>query len=269
MGQSLSETAVRGLSKRSTLSPEQVALLTEGDIEGVLAFHSSVFGSAVMRDEDDEDDDQEDDDSDADADDEDDDDQEEDDEDQDEETDADKSKKLDRKDRRIIELADESKKNRLKASQRGKKIRELEAEVARLKAGKAKPKGDDEEGDEDQSGAQSREDEARTQREHELLIKLEFSSDDTYAWKDKKAALKLLDTSDIEIDDDEVIGLDDAVKQLAETYPFLLAETAKEKQERKSEQQRRSQGRTGQATKTRSKGRPADDKLRSKYNLNR
>ena len=252
------------------LSPEQRKLLTEGDIEGLLKFHSSQFGSAVMEDDEDDDDTDEDEDDDAeDGDDEDEDDGDDGDEDEDDKDKAKGKKKADPKDVRIQEVSAEAKKYRLKSSARGKRIAELERENAALKAagGKKTKKDDDSDKETDTDDAATAEaarklEEANRDKE-DLLIRLEFMANNKHSWKNPKAALKLLDLSDVEIDEDgEIEGLEEAIDQLAKDEPYLLDTTKQDKADSKT----RRRGATGQATGGKRKAVNANrTKLENKY----
>ena len=215
-----------------------------------------------------EEDDDADDDSDDDGDDDDDD---EDDEDDDEDDDDEKprKRKLDVKDKEIVQLKGEAKKYRLKNREYRNRIAELEAELA--KKGKAKGKDADDEDDESPSERES-ELEAQLEKQgrvnEDLLIRLEFMQDTQYTWKNPKAALRLLDLSDVEITEDgEVEGLDDAIKALAKSDPYLLADKAdKDDEDEDDDEDDKPRRRTGTPPSSkRKKGQPNADKLRQKY----
>lgn len=277
MGQSLAEAAVRGVSSPFQLTDEQKALLTEGDIEGLLQFHDSHFKSAVMEndeDEDDSDDDDSDDDDDADDGEDDEDDDDEDDESGDDEDKSKKSKakKPTPEQLKIQQLTAESKKYRLKNRTHRSTIADLQKQIDELKAGKTtKAKAKDKANDEDESEDNSEElrtsntkVDQLTRTNEDLLIRLEFMASNKHKWKNPKAALKLLDLSDVEIDEDgDIDGLDEAIDKLAEAEPYLLDTGAEDK----ADKQRRRKGATGQATGTKQtrKGNPNRDKLLSKY----
>lgn len=56
-----------------------------------------------------------------------------------------------------------------------------------------------------------------------LTLENAFLLDNTYDWANPKTALRLVDLSEVEIDDDgKVTGLDEALKALAESEPYLL-----------------------------------------------
>ncbi len=58
-----------------------------------------------------------------------------------------------------------------------------------------------------------------------------FLANSTYKWKDADAALKLADLSEVTIQDDgKVIGLDAALKKLAESKKYLLDDSDADKQ---------------------------------------
>lgn len=50
-----------------------------------------------------------------------------------------------------------------------------------------------------------------------------FLADNTFDWHESRVALRLLDLSDVDIKDNgEVVGLAEAIKDLAESHPYLL-----------------------------------------------
>jgi len=56
-----------------------------------------------------------------------------------------------------------------------------------------------------------------------LSLENAFFQDNKYEWQDPRAALKLVDLSDVEIaDDGTVTGLQDALKRLASSYAWML-----------------------------------------------
>jgi hypothetical protein len=272
MGQSLAEAAVRGTS---TLTDEKRELLAAGDIEGLLALNRTTFGGfTMMAKEDDVDDDDADDDDDDDSDDDDDDD---DDDDEDDEDDKGKRKPSAER-RRIRELIAESTKHRKRASERGRRIAELEAEVAQLKKGsKAKGKDDEDDSDEDDSEAAKlkEENEKLQQRVVQSTLRTEFTDLTTgpkalAEFKNPKAAFRLLDLDDVEIDEDgDIIGLDEAIKALAKSEPYLLADKAKQEDDDEDDDDedkpRRRRTGTPAGGNKRKKGNPNREKLLSKY----
>jgi hypothetical protein len=57
----------------------------------------------------------------------------------------------------------------------------------------------------------------------ELSLKVAFLEDNAYKWKNPKAAMKLVDLSQVKIEEDgSVSGLKDALKALATSDPYLL-----------------------------------------------
>lgn len=264
MGLSLADAAVRGAGAAAsgnqftgTLNDEKRKLLAVGDVQGLLALNRAEFGGFYMGPEDDDDDD-DDADEDADSDDED---------DEDDGDEDDKGSKRSRASVRIEELSKESKKYRLRAVERGKRVAELEKELAELKNGtKPKPKAkDDEDGDE--SDASSKElaearaaNEGLSRQNEDLLIRLEFMANNKFSWRNPKAALRLLDLTDVEINDDgEVEGLDEAIAALAKSDPYLLAGKGDGKEDDDKP------GSTGQKTGSRKRGNANRDKLVNKY----
>ena len=277
MRQSLADAAVRGTS--TSLTEEKRELLANGDIEGLLALNRQQFGGFSMKgkEDDDADDDGDDDDSDDDDDD-DDDDEDEDDEDEDDDKSA---KSLKAKDRRIQELSAESAKHRKRASERGRRITELEAEVAKLKkAPKAKSKDDKDEDADDADDSET----TRLKEENEKLaerlvtqtLRTEFTDLTTgpkalAQFANPKKAFRLLDLDDVEIDEDgEIIGLDEAVKDLAKSDPYLLLKSSKDDEDDDEDEDevatRRRRRSTGQPPGSKKrKGNPNRDKLVTKY----
>jgi predicted RNase H-like nuclease (RuvC/YqgF family) len=60
----------------------------------------------------------------------------------------------------------------------------------------------------------------------ELSIKNAFLADKKHAWRNPDSALKLLDLSEVDIDDDgKISGLDKAIKKLADSDSYLLEPT--------------------------------------------
>jgi predicted RNase H-like nuclease (RuvC/YqgF family) len=179
--------------------------------------------------------------------------------DEDESEDDDKPKgKIDPKDKRIQEVSAEAKKYRLKNRELRTEVAQLKAQVAELSKGKKKAKDDDGDDDEVQPDVETtRKLEAAQRQNEDLAIRLEFLANKKHSWKNPKAALKLLDLSEVEIDEDgDVVGLDEAIDQLAKDEPYLLEQQEEPKQRRRA---------TGQSTKSQRKGNPNRDKLVSKY----
>lgn len=61
------------------------------------------------------------------------------------------------------------------------------------------------------------------------VIEREFLKSNKYKWQDAGAALKLIDLDNVTIDEDgKVKGMNDAIKQLATDYPFLVSNNGDE-----------------------------------------
>lgn len=70
-----------------------------------------------------------------------------------------------------------------------------------------------------------------TLTEANQLLRLEnaFLTDNTYSWHNPKRALKLVDLSEVEIADDGTVkGLDNALKNLAKSDPYLIKAVEKD-----------------------------------------
>ena len=66
---------------------------------------------------------------------------------------------------------------------------------------------------------------ALAKRETELKvaqIQNAFITDNTYDWQDPKAALKLADLSGVTVEGERVIGLKEALKAVADAYPWMI-----------------------------------------------
>lgn len=66
---------------------------------------------------------------------------------------------------------------------------------------------------------------ALAKREQDLRnakIQNAFLTDNTYQWHDPKAALKLADLSAIKVEGDKVEGLKEALKAVADAFPFMV-----------------------------------------------
>ena len=217
MGQSLANAAVSGMSNRKH-SEDTDSFLSEGDIDGLLAFHRRTFGGLSMmagKDDDDADDDDQDDDAeDGNDDDGDDDGDDDDDDDDDKDTESDA-------DRRIKELSAEGKKKRIRIREQKARIAELERELAAK--GKTKSKDDEDDSDSEEVASLTADRDKLLTDNEGLRIQVAFLKNAKHAWKNPAAALKLADLSDVEINDDgEVDGLDEALDALAESDPYLL-----------------------------------------------
>lgn len=62
----------------------------------------------------------------------------------------------------------------------------------------------------------------REQKLRDAQIQNAFVTDNTYSWHDPKAALKLADLSGVTIDGDKVNGLKEALKAVADAFPFMV-----------------------------------------------
>lgn len=262
MRQSLAGAAARGTSATAT------QLLAEGDIEGLMALHRSIFGSAVMGPDDDADDDNDDGDNGVDDDDNDDDSDDSD----DDSDDGDKGKKTDARARRIEELNRENKKYRLRARDYRRERDEALNELDKLKNGKGKPKQKDDTDEDDSDNEET----AKVKAENDELkgklvaqqLRSEFNdltsgTDAVAKFKNPKTAFRLLDLDDVEIDDEgNIEGLEDAIKELVKSDPYLV-DTGKDDEDDDEDGARKRK--TGQPTGSRKKGNPNRDKLVSKY----
>ena len=236
MGHSLSTQSVAELKSE---------LLDEGNIAGLLELNRSMFGSMVMQEGSTDDAD------DADGDDADDDD--EDDEDDGEVEDSAKSKEA----ARLEELRAENKRRRLKSIAQVKQIKDLQSQIDALSKGA--PKEKEAEAGNDSSQLQSDRD-ALLAANEQLRVENAFMASKKFAWKNPKAALRLVDLSEVEINErGEVDGLDEALAALAESDPYLL-ETKVEKEDPKEKRPP-----AGQPTGTRKKGTPDREALLNKY----
>jgi hypothetical protein len=259
---SISDTAVSGGMTRH-ISPEARAALDQGNLTELFDLQSIRFGGwTMMADADDQDDDADDGDDDPD-----------DDDDDDDDDDADdKGKKPTAEQKRIEELAAENKRRRLKAAKQDKELKELQAQIQKLSGSKPSDKKDDDKADDksDESTAKVTELETKLAEKdrlaEDLLIRLEFSTNTKHSWKNPKAALKLLDLSEVTIGDDgEIEGLEDAIDALAKSDPYLLKD---EDDEDEDDKDKRKQTKTGQRSgggRQRKTGVPNRDKLVAKY----
>lgn len=105
--------------------------------------------------------------------------------------------------------------------------------------------------------------EAKDKTIEDLALRNAFLSDTTFKWKNPVTALKLVDLSKVEIDDDgEVEGMTEALKALAKSDPYLL-ETSKDDEDEDEDKQPPA---AGEAPKTKqTKGNANRDKLIKKY----
>jgi hypothetical protein len=126
-------------------------------------------------------------------------------------------------DPRVKELSDENAKHR----NLNKELKKQNADLAaRLKALEDKDKSEAE-----KATSTAKELEAKAKQLEEtnqrLLVQNAFLTDNKYTWANPKTALKLVDLSDVEINDDgEVTGMREALDKLAKAEPYLLAKNA-------------------------------------------
>lgn len=81
-------------------------------------------------------------------------------------------------------------------------------------------------------------------------IQIEFLGSNKYTWNNPKAALRLLDLDEVEIDDDgKVTGLDKAIEALAKSDPYLLKTADAGDGENKNGQGKAPAGKSGATTK--------------------
>ena len=172
--------------------------------------------------------------------------------------------------RRIANFDEERDRDKAKIKKLGEDKTALNAEIARLKSEGVK--------DEDVKKAndQLTSANARLQAQvHDLLIKNAFLGDKTRQWVDPSAAAKLLDTSNVEIDDSgRVTGLSAAIDELADKSKYLLVQAKSSSKDDDTDggddQQQRQQRKTGdQPGNTRKNGtrsqQARDDRLRQRF----
>jgi len=278
MGLSLAEAAVRGTTF-PTIAEQKQSLLAAGDTEGLIALNNSLFGSATMMAKgDDADDDGDDDDDEGDDDDDADDDDDDSDDDDEDEDDKGKRKKQDPRDVRIQELSAEAKKRRVKAREQRERIAELEAENTRLKGkSKGKEKEEDDEDDSESEDLKAEREKNKTleARLQQQTLRTEFNDilsnpKTKVKFIDPKAAFRLVDLDDVEVDEDgDVEGMEDAIKDLAKSHPYLLVKE-KDDDDDDDDDDKPRRRKTGQRTGgTRKKGQPNRDALIKKYGIKR
>lgn len=125
-----------------------------------------------------------------------------------------------------------------------------EAETA-LQEAQAKLKQIEDAGKSDLEKATSELEEVRKAQEglqnenQDLRLQLAFVTDNTYKWKNPKAALKLADLSDVEIKDGKVSGLNTALEKLAKSDPYLLEEDDSKKKDGEDKQKQTGQQHNG------------------------
>jgi predicted RNase H-like nuclease (RuvC/YqgF family) len=126
------------------------------------------------------------------------------------------------KDPRIKELSDENAKRRNEAKRLAD---ELAAAQARLKEIDDADKSETERLNSKITELEKRNGELIAAN-RELSIKNAFLADKNHAWRNPDSALKLVDLSEVDIDDDgKISGLDKAIKKLADSDSYLLEQT--------------------------------------------
>jgi hypothetical protein len=159
-------------------------------------------------------------------------------------------------DKRVKELSDEAARRRNEAKQFKK---ERDEALAKLKE-----KEDADLGELDKAKKTAEEATATVEKlkadNQRLLIDNAFLTSNKHSWKNPRAALRLVDLSEVEIDDEgEVTGLDKALDALAKSDPYLLADSGDDNDDGDSTP-------TGQPpARQRSKGNPNREKLLEKY----
>lgn len=227
------------LAPTSTLmSKDAHTLLQSGDVDALLEFHRATFGSARMEGEDDKEDDEDEEDDTGSA----------------GDSEEDKTKD-DGGDAKSKELSDENMRRRHENKALKK---QLEEQAAKLKAIEDKDKDELTKTTGDLTEAQAKA-EKLVEANTKLMIQNAFLMDNKHAWENPKAALKLADLSEVEIDDEgNVTGLKEALDALAKSDPYLLSK-------KKDDEEDDEPGATGQPPTKKSKGNPSRDKLVEKY----
>lgn len=171
--------------------------------------------------------------------------------------------------RRIANFDEERDRDKAKIKKLGEDKTALSAEINRLKSEGVK--------DEDvkKANADLSSDNARLQAlVQDLQVKNAFLGDKTRSWVDPGAAAKLLNVSNVEIDDKgRVTGLSAAIDELADKSPYLLVQAKSSKDDdgdADDDQQQRQQRKTGdQPGNTRKNGtrsqQARDDRLRQRF----
>lgn len=117
------------------------------------------------------------------------------------------------------EANEKSKKQRLENKRLQKELAERDK---RLKEIEDKDKDEATRLTESESEAVTRAEQAE-KKVREQALQVAFLTDNKFKWRNPKAALKLADLSKVEIDEDgEVEGLEEALKALAKSDPYLL-----------------------------------------------
>jgi hypothetical protein len=167
----------------------------------------------------------------------------------------------DPKDRQITNLEEALARNVSKRKDAQKRTADLEAEIARLKK----------DGTSDPALKKHYEDlennnKALVTTNQELALKVAFLSDNTHEWQDPKAALRLAELDDVEIDDTgKVDGLSVALDKLAKDMPWLLKAKVKPKSKKQDDVAPRSGDQPGGAPGSEASQKAQAAKLRSKY----
>jgi hypothetical protein len=238
-------TPLRRFHVRLSLGSKKVlAALQQGDPGPLLAFHRSIFGDARMADDTDADGDGGDDGDDDKGD------------DADAKGDDGKGEKGKAGSPELAELKNENARRRQEAKAMKKTNDEL---AAKLKAIEDKDKSELDKATGGLTEAQAKAEKLAAQNQ-ELVIQNAFLMDNKHTWANPKAALKLADLSDVEIDEDgNVTGLAEALAALAKSDPYLL------KAEKDDDDEDDEKGPTGQPVGKKPRGNPSRDKLLDKY----
>lgn len=125
---------------------------------------------------------------------------------------------------RVANIDDERDRDKAKLKKATDSITELKTEITRLKKDGVK----DEEVKQRNTELEGENSKLQEQL-NTLRIQLAFVADTTYKWVDPAAAAKLLDLSNVEIDDKgRVTGLKTALDELAEKSKYLLVQPSKD-----------------------------------------
>lgn len=231
--------------RHSLGSKKVLAALRQGNPQPLIDFHRATFGNLLMEDVDDDkggDDDSDEDDPDE------------------KDADADKGEK-DKKTAtdEVAALNRENAQRRKEASALKKKNDEL---AAKLKEFEDKDKSDLDKASGEAAKAKA-ESEKLASDYQKLLIENAFLKDNKFTWVNPKAALKLADLSDVEIDDEgNVTGVEEALKALAKSDPYLLKV---KKDEDEDDDDDKGNGATGQPVGGKKSKNTNRDKLLDKY----
>lgn len=139
---------------------------------------------------------------------------------EDEESDDQDDRSDESKNPRIKELSDENAKRRNEAKRLQKELEDAQKRLKEI----------DDAGRSETDRLKAKVEELEKQKtelaegNQKLAIKNAFLADKTHEWRNPASALKLLDLSEISINDDgDVTGLKDAIKKLADSDSYLLA----------------------------------------------